>query len=340
MLDAPPPEPGANRLTGRRVLVTGAAGFIGSNLVEHLVRRGDRVRAFVRYNSRNDYGRLETCDPSVLREVEIFVGDLTNPEATHGALESCDVVLHLGALVPIPYSYRHPREFVAANVEGTLNLLEASRRCGISRIVHVSSSEVYGTARSVPISESHPLHPQSPYAATKVAADQLALSYWHAFETPVVVARPFNTFGPRQSARAVIPTIVSQALARNVIELGDRSTTRDFLFVEDTAAGITRCSEVDGIEGETFNLGTGVEFSIEEVARRVVDTVGVEVPIVVDPDRLRPAGSEVLRLVADVSKAKRGLDWAPKVAFDDGLARTISWIERFLSLYKPAVYNV
>ena len=340
MFGAPRPESGENRPTGRRVLVTGAAGFIGSNLVEHLVHRGDRVRAFVRYNSRNDYGRLETCDRSVLQEVEIFVGDLTNPEAPSGAIEDCDVVLHLGALIPIPYSYRHPREFVAANVDGTLNVLEASRRCGVSRIVHISSSEVYGTARSVPISESHPLHPQSPYAATKVAADQLALSYWHAVETPVVVARPFNTFGQRQSARAVIPTIVSQALARDVIELGDTSTTRDFLFVEDTAAGITRCSEVDGIEGETFNLGTGQELSIEEVARRVVAALGVEVPIAIDPDRLRPAGSEVLRLIADVSKARSRLGWAPKVAFNDGLRLTISWIERFLSLYKPAIYNL
>ena len=322
------------------MLVTGAAGFIGSNLVEHLVRRGDRVRAFVRYNSRNDYGRLETCEPSVLAEVDVFTGDLTNPEAASGAIDGCEIVLHLGALIPIPYSYRHPREYVAANVSGTLNVLEASRRAGVSRFVQVSSSEVYGTAMTVPIAESHPLHPQSPYAATKVAADQLALSYWHSFETPVVIARPFNTFGPRQSARAVIPTIISQALSRDVIELGDMATTRDFLFVEDTAAGINRCSEVPGIEGQTFNLGTGREFSIEDVAKRVVELLEVEVPIVTDANRLRPTGSEVMRLVADASKAKRGLGWTPETAFEDGLRQTISWMERFLSLYKPAIYNV
>jgi NAD dependent epimerase/dehydratase len=322
------------------VLVTGAAGFIGSNLVEYLVRRGDRVRAFVRYNSRNDYGRLETFEPSVLAEVDLFTGDLTNPEAAAGAIDGCEIVLHLGALIPIPYSYRHPREYVAANVSGTLNVLEASRRAGVSRLVQVSSSEVYGTAMTVPIAESHPLHPQSPYAATKVAADQLALSYWHSFETPVVIARPFNTFGPRQSARAVIPTIVSQALSRDVIELGDTATTRDFLFVEDTAAGISRCSEVPGIEGQTFNLGTGREFSIEDVAKRVVELLEVEVPIVTDANRLRPTGSEVMRLVADASKAKRELGWAPETAFEDGLRQTISWMERFLSLYKPTIYNV
>jgi NAD dependent epimerase/dehydratase len=325
---------------GRRVLVTGAAGFIGSNLVEYLVRRGDRVRAFVRYNSRNDYGRLETCDPTVLAEVEVFTGDLTNPEAAIGAAVGCDVVLHLGALIPIPYSYRHPREFVDANVTGTLNVLEAARRADVSRLVHVSSSEVYGTAMTVPISESHPLSPQSPYAATRVGADQLALTYWYAFRTPVVVARPFNTFGPRQSARAVIPTIISQALAREVIHLGDTATTRDFVYVEDTAAGINRCSEVPGIEGETFNLGTGREFSIADVVARVVDELGVDVPVVTDPDRLRPPDSEVLRLVADASKAKRALGWSAETAFEEGLSQTIAWISAFRSLYKAAIYNV
>ncbi len=326
--------------SSRSVLVTGAAGFIGSNLVEYLVRRGDRVRAFVRYNSRNDYGRLETYDASVMAEIEVFTGDLTNPEAVSGAVEGCEVVLHLGALVPIPYSYRHPREFVAANVTGTLNVLEASRRAGVSRIVHLSSSEVYGTAMTVPIAESHPLHPQSPYAATKVGADQLALSYWHAFGTPVVVARPFNTFGPRQSARAVIPTIISQALTRELIELGDTETTRDFVYVADTAAGINRCSEAPAVEGETFNLGTGREFSIGEVANRVVQELDVDLPIVTDPDRLRPPGSEVMRLVADASKANSALGWRAETTFEDGLRETISWIKQFRSLYKAAIYNV
>jgi NAD dependent epimerase/dehydratase len=327
-------------VTGQRVLVTGAGGFIGSNLVEHLVRRGAQVRAFVRYNSRNDYGRLETCAPEILEEVEVFTGDLTNPEAVMGAVDGCDTVLHLGALIPIPYSYRHPREYVAANVTGTLNVLEATRRAPINRIVHVSSSEVYGSAQTVPISELHPLNPQSPYAATKVGSDQLALSYWCAFGTPVVVARPFNTFGPRQSARAVIPTIVSQALSRNEIELGDTAPTRDFLFVEDTVAGIIRCSEIRGIEGQTFNLGTGTDLSIHVVAERVLAMLDADLPIVTRSDRVRPADSEVDRLVADYSKAKSTLEWTPEVAFDDGLRRTISWIERFLGLYKTEIYNV
>jgi len=320
--------------------VTGAGGFIGSNLVEYLVRRGGRVRAFVRYNSRNDFGLLETCDPEVLDEVEVFTGDLTNPEAVVGAVEGCEVVLHLGALIPIPYSYRHPRECVAANVVGTLNVLEASRRAAVSRIVQVSSSEVYGTAQTVPIPEHHPLNPQSPYAATKVAADQLALSYWHSFQTPVVVARPFNTFGPRQSARAVIPTIISQALSRDVIELGDTSPTRDFLYVGDTAAGIARCAEISGIEGEVFNLGTGTEISVGELARRVLALLDRDLPIVTDSERVRPPTSEVERLVSDYSKAETVLEWRPETDFEDGLRRTISWIEQFVGLYKAGIYNV
>jgi NAD dependent epimerase/dehydratase len=324
----------------RLVLVTGAGGFIGSNLVEYLVRRGARVRAFVRYNSRNDFGQLETCDPAVLEEVEVFTGDLTNPEAVAGAVEGCEAVLHLGALIPIPYSYRHPREYVAANIVGTLNVLEASRRVGVSRVVQVSSSEVYGTAQIVPIPESHPLNPQSPYAATKVAADQLALSYWHAFGTPAVVARPFNTFGPRQSARAVIPTIISQALSRDIIELGDTRPSRDFLFVDDTVAGIARCAEVSGIEGEVFNLGTGTEISVGEVAKRVLAVLGQDLPIITNEERLRPPSSEVERLVSDYSKAKTMLEWTPETDFQDGLRQTISWIERFLSLYKARIYNI
>ena len=325
---------------GQQVLVTGAGGFIGSNLVEHLIQRGARVRAFVRYNSRNDFGRLETLAREVLDEVEIFTGDLTNPEAVSGAVAGCETVFHLGALIPIPYSYRHPREYVAANVTGTLNVLEASRRASVSRLVQVSSSEVYGTAQTVPITESHPLRPQSPYAATKVGADQLALSFCSSFGSPVVVARPFNTFGPRQSARAVIPTIISQALSRGKIELGDLSPTRDFLFVADTVEGLSRCGEVSGIEGETLNLGTGEEWSIATVAERVLAMLKIDVPLEISADRLRPADSEVERLVADWSKAKRLLSWSPQVEFDDGLRRTISWMESFLPLYKTEIYNV
>jgi nucleoside-diphosphate-sugar epimerase len=243
-------------------------------------------------------------------------------------------------LIPIPYSYQHPREFVAANVEGTLNILEAARRLDVSRIIQTSSSEVYGTALRVPIDEQHPLHPQSPYAATKVGADQLALSFKHSFETPVAIVRPFNTFGPRQTARAVIPTIISQALSRDVIELGSTSTTRDFVYVGDTVRGMMRCAEVDAALGEVINLGTGIEISIADVVERVARLVERDVPIKVTSDRLRPVDSEVERLVADPQKAEALLGWKPHVEFEEGLRRTIEWMRGSLSAFKPAIYNV
>jgi NAD dependent epimerase/dehydratase len=321
------------------VLVTGAGGFIGSNLVEHLVRGGARVKAFVRYNSRNDFGRLEQLEPDVRSEIEIYAGDLVNPEAVFGAVTGCDTVMHLGALIPIPYSYRHPREYTMTNVTGTLNVLEAARRVDVRRLVHVSSSEVYGTAQTVPISESHPLNAQSPYAATKIAADQLALSYWASFELPVVVARPFNTFGPGQSARAVIPTLITQALSRNVVELGSLTPTRDFLYVADTAAGMAAAAAATGVEGQVFNLGTGTEISIARLAEQVFELVGEAPPVVEAAERLRPPGSEVERLVADASKARELLRWEPAVSFEDGLRRTIEWVKHVLPTFKPELYN-
>jgi NAD dependent epimerase/dehydratase len=333
-------EENSKAWSGRRVLVTGVGGFIGSHVAETLVQAGASVRAFVRYVSRGDYGWLETSPPEILEELEIFRGDLANPEAVVNAVAGREIVLHLGALVPIPYSYRHPREFVTANVEGTLNVLEAVRREEIARIVHISTSEVYGTAMRVPIDEEHPLHPQSPYAATKVGADQLALSYQRSFGTPVVILRPFNTYGPRQSARAVIPTIIAQALSREEIKLGATSPTRDFLYVTDTVQGLLRCATAEGIEGETINLGTGVEVSIGDLAQRVLRLLGVEVPIALDEGRLRPPNSEVERLVADVSKAKRLLAWQPEVSLDEGLRRTIEWLTGSLSSYKTSVYNI
>jgi NAD dependent epimerase/dehydratase len=333
-------EENAKAWSGRRVLVTGVGGFIGSHVAETLVQAGASVRAFVRYVSRGDYGWLETTPPEILEELEIFRGDLANPEAVVNAVAGREIVLHLGALVPIPYSYRHPREFVTANLEGTLNVLEAVRREEIARIVHISTSEVYGTAMRVPIDEEHPLPPQSPYAATKVGADQLALSYQRSFGTPVVILRPFNTYGPRQSARAVIPTIIAQALSREEIKLGATSPTRDFLYVADTVQGLLRCATAEGIEGETINLGTGVEVSIGDLAQRILRLVGVEVPIALDEGRLRPPNSEVERLVADVSKAKRLLAWQPEVSLDEGLRRTIEWLTGSLSSYKTSVYNV
>jgi NAD dependent epimerase/dehydratase len=314
---------------GRRVLVTGAGGFIGSHLAEAVVRAGASVRAFVRYTSRGGHGWLEACEPDVVSEMEILRGDLANPEAVAGAIGDRDVVLHLGALIPIPYSYLHPREFVTANVTGTLNVLEAARRVEVDRIVHTSTSEVYGTATTIPINEEHRLHPQSPYAATKVGADQLALSYQRSFGTPVVIVRPFNTFGPRQSARAVIPTIVTQALSRETIELGATDTTRDFLYVEDNVAGIMRCGTAEGIEG-----------AIAEVVQRVLGLLERELPVAFDDNRVRPPDSEVERLVADITKAKALLGWQPAVDLDEGLRRTIDWLTGSLGEYKPTIYNV
>lgn len=325
---------------GRPVLVTGAGGFIGSHLVELLVERGANVRGFIRYTSRGGRGWLDRLDPAVRGEVDVYAGDLVNPEAVAGAVAGCETVLHLGALIPIPYSYRHPREFVAANVVGTLNILEASRRAGVRRVVQVSSSEVYGSAQTVPMPEEHPLHPQSPYAATKVAADQLALSYARSFGLPVVVARPFNTFGPRQSARAVIPTIVTQALTRDRVELGATDPTRDFLYVGDTVAGIARCAEADDVVSEVFNLGTGRETSIREVVDHVFAVVGKELPVELAEERRRPAESEVDRLCAAVDKARTRLGWEATVPFEDGLRRTIDWISESLDGYEPQEYSI
>jgi NAD dependent epimerase/dehydratase len=327
--------------SGRPVLVTGAAGFIGSHLVEYLTGCDAAVRAFVRYNSRNDLGWLETLDPDVTGRVEIFRGDLTNSEAVMDAVQGREVVFHLGALIPIPYSYRHPREFVDTNVVGALNMLEACRRTGVGNLVHVSSSEVYGTPKVAPIPETAPLNAQSPYAATKVGADQLVMSYRASFGLPAVIARPFNTYGPRQSARAVIPTIIMQALAKRTIELGSTSTTRDFMFVADTVRGLVRCGEPDlAVEHEIFNLGTGREASIAEVIELVSAILGRELPVAASEERLRPAGSEVERLLADASRAASELRWAAEVTLEDGLRRTIDWFADNLGLYKPSLYHV
>jgi NAD dependent epimerase/dehydratase len=325
---------------GRSVLVTGAAGFIGSHLVEALVTSGALVRAFVRYNSRNDYGWLEEVDAEVRRHVEIFRGDLTNPEAVAGSVVGCERVLHLGALIPIPYSYRHPREFVSANVVGTLNVLEAARRAEVARLVQVSTSEVYGTPTALPIPETAALNAQSPYAASKIGADQLAISYYDSFDLPVVVARPFNTFGPRQSARAVIPTIITAALREREILLGSTTPTRDFVYVEDTVAGLMRCAEVDGVDGDVINLGTGSEISVGEVAALVLEQLGIQKPIGLADERVRPVRSEIHRLQADVTKARAVLDWQATVPFVDGLRRTVEWYETAIAAYKPSIYNV
>ena len=314
-------------------LVTGAGGFIGSHLVEALVREGRRVRAFVRYNGRGDAGNLRHLGADVRECVELVFGDLRDANAVLDAARGVDIVYHLGALIGIPYSYVHPRETVDSNVTGTLNVLDAARERGVSRVVHTSTSEVYGTARSVPISEEHPLQGQSPYSASKIGADLLADSYHRAFGVPVVTIRPFNTYGPRQSMRAVIPTVAVQALRGDVVRLGSLTPTRDLNFVADTVDGFLRAGRTPGIEGRVMNLARDEEISIGALAERIVAIVGRPVRIETESVRLRPGASEVMRLRGDSSLARRLLGWTPAVSLDEGLRRTVAWVREHLDAY-------
>ncbi len=323
----------------KKVLVTGAGGFIASHLVETLVQQGAAVRAFTRYNSRADSGLLKQLEPQDLSAVEVVFGDLRDQQAVREAAQGMDVILHLGALIAIPYSYLHPAEVVETNVIGTLNVLLAARDLGISRVVHTSTSEVYGTALKVPIDESHPLQGQSPYSASKIGADKLAESFYRSFGLPVVTIRPFNTYGPRQSARAVIPTIISQALTRDRLRLGSLDTLRDFTYVSDTVDGFLKGGMTPGVEGETINLGTGSEVSIGQLAEMVFEIVGKPLQIEQDPTRLRPAKSEVLRLLSDNSLAKRRLNWQPRVSLRQGLEETVAWVSSHLDLFQPDRYQ-
>ena len=313
-------------MAGRRTLVTGAAGFIGSHLVEALVADGAKVRAFVRYDSRSSAGHLEELDRKVMTEVELFRGDIRDAPTVARAVEGCDTVFHLAALVAIPYSYVAPEAYIATNVTGTLNVLDAIRGAGTARLVHTSTSEVYGTAQSVPITERHPLRPQSPYAASKAAADHLALAYHASFGTPVVVLRPFNTFGPRQSLRAVIPTIAAQLIRGGPVRLGSVRPSRDFTFVSDTVDGFLRAATSAQAVGRTVQLGTGTEISIGDLARLIAELSGRPLEIEEDAGRVRPAASEVERLVADPSLAKELLGWTPRIALRDGLRATLNWL--------------
>ena len=324
----------------RPVLVTGAGGFIGSHLVEALAESGARVRAFVRYNSRGDVGLLSLLPPALRAEIEIVAGDLRDPHAVVQACQGVTHVFHLGALIAIPYSYLHPYEVVETNVLGTLNVLQAARQTGVERVIHTSTSEVYGTARAVPISEEHPLQGQSPYSASKIGADKLVESFYCSYDLPVVTVRPFNAFGPRQSARAVIPTIITQALVQDQLKLGDLSPRRDFTYVADTVDGFLRAASATGVVGETINVGSGSEITIGALVDQIVQLVGRPVQVVTDEQRLRPAQSEVRRLLADNSKAKKLLGWTPRVSLDAGLSRTIAWISQHLDLYRPGVYQV
>ncbi len=326
--------------SGRTVLVTGAGGFIGSHLVERLASEGARVRCFVRYNSRNDWGLLEQLSPNLLSLLDIITGDLKDSEAVRGAASGVDTIFHLGALIGIPYSYRNPVDVVQANIIGTLNVLNAARAVDVRRLVHTSTSEVYGTALTVPISEDHPLQGQSPYSASKIGADKLAESYHLSFGLPVVTLRPFNTYGPRQSARAIIPTIITQALAADVVKLGALTPTRDLTYVGDVVEGFLKAGLAPNVEGETINLGTGQEVSIGQLASRIISLIGKPVRIEADPSRLRPDRSEVQRLVSDNRKAASLLGWSPQTSLDIGLEGTIEWFRNDFHRYKVGIYNV
>ncbi len=328
-------------LAAKRALVTGAGGFIASHLVEHLVRLGTRVRCFVRYTSRGDWGHLATLPRDIKAELDVVAGDLRDADAVRQAVQGVDVVFHLGALIAIPYSYIHPREVVETNVLGTLNVLSAVRDTERALVVHTSTSEVYGTAQYVPIDEQHPLQAQSPYAASKIAADKLAQSFHRSFNVPVATLRPFNTYGPRQSDRAVIPTIISQALRGPEVVLGALKPTRDFTFVTDTVAGFIAAATTPAAVGEELNLGTGSEVSIGELAEQILKLLGKEgMRIRVDPQRLRPERSEVFRLLANAQKARMLLNWQPQVSLQTGLRQTIDWIKTHQEAFTPHTYRV
>jgi len=327
-------------LRGRRVLVTGAAGFVGSHLTERLVREGAQVRAFVRYSSRGERGWLDRSAPELRGEIEFFAGDLKDPEAIRRATEGREVVFHLGALIAIPYSYVNPLDFVQTNVLGTAHVLDACRTAGVERLVHTSTSEVYGSAQRIPIDEKHPTVGQSPYSASKIAADQLVESYRRSFDVPVATARPFNVYGPRQSARAIVPAIAVQCLAGGSVELGSLTPTRDLTYVDDTVDGFVRLATADGALGEVVNLGSGREIQVGALAETIAKLVDVGARISCDPDRLRPSDSEVARLCADAGKARALLGWQPRVELEEGLRRTIDWLDANGSAYDAGRYAI
>jgi NAD dependent epimerase/dehydratase len=325
---------------GTQVLVTGAGGFIGGHLVELLVREGAGVRALVRYNSRNERGTLDWIDQSVVSEVEVHLGELRDIESVERAVEGTEVVFHLAAQIAIPYSYVNARDYFETNVLGSLNVAQAALRHGVRRVVHTSTSEVYGTAQTAPITEDHPLEAQSPYSASKIGADKLMDSFHRSHDLPVTVLRPFNTFGPRQSARAVIPTIITQALAGDVLRLGSTDPKRDLTYVEDTAAGFVAAAGSDAAIGRTIQLGTGDSISVGEIVERVGAILGKELTVEIDEARVRPPQSEVQLLLSDPSLARELLGWEPTIGIDEGLSRTIAWIEANASRYRLGDYVI
>lgn len=330
-----------------KVLITGADGFIGSHLTEALVLAGHEVRAFVFYNSFNSWGWLDHCDGDVRGKFEVFAGDIRDPNGVRTAMKNCDTVLHLAALIAIPYSYHSPDTYVDTNIKGTLNIVQAARDLGVSKVVHTSTSEVYGTAQFVPITEDHPLQGQSPYSASKIGADQIAMSFYASFDTPVAILRPFNTYGPRQSARAVIPTIITQIASGNKqIKLGALSPTRDFNYVADTVAGFIAALKAEKSVGEVINIGSNFEISMGDTAYAIAKIMGAEIEIISDEQRLRPEKSEVERLWASNEKAGDLLGWQPKYGgvegFHRGLEETVAWFCKpsHLESYKPEIYNL
>lgn len=325
----------------KRVVITGAAGFIGSHVAEALVEAGANVKALVRYNSASFLGNLRFVDEEKRNAMQIVAGNIDDSDFVYRALEGQDIILHLAALIAIPYSYEAPRSYIRTNVEGTLNVLEAVRRSGAERVVVTSTSEVYGTALRVPIDETYPLQGQSPYSASKIGADKIAESYYCSFSTPVVTLRPFNTFGPRQSARAFIPTIISQALSRDVVRLGSLTPERDMTFVSDTVAGFLAAATVPEVEGKTINLGTGKTFSVGWFAETILALMGMkDKPIEQDAERMRPGKSEVLKLISDNRFALEVLGWEPRVSLEDGLRRAIDFVSAHRDLYATDRYVV
>ena len=326
---------------GKKVLVTGSDGFIGSHLVERLVELGANVRALVLYNSFNSWGWLDTIDSEKLGNVEVVAGDIRDPHHVQEMVKDIEIVFHLASLIAIPYSYHSPDSYLETNVKGTLNLLQAARNSSVERIIHTSTSEVYGTAQFVPITEEHPLVGQSPYAASKIAADQFAVSFYRSFDLPVTIVRPFNTYGPRQSARAIIPTVISQALSgKKTISIGNVRPTRDFTFVSDTVEGFIKAAEHEESVGKTLNLGSNSEISIDALVEKIRNLMNNSFEIVLDQGRLRPEKSEVDRLWSDNSKAKAVLKWEPTVSLERGLELTIEWFRKNRHLYKENLYNI
>lgn len=323
------------------VMVTGADGFIGSHLTEELVKKGERVKAFCFYNSFGSWGWLDSLEPAVKNEIEVFMGDIRDPNGVRTAMEGQDIVYHLAALIAIPFSYHSPDSYVDTNIKGTLNLLNAARQVGTKRLLITSTSEVYGTAQYVPIDEHHPYQGQSPYSATKIGADRLAESFYRSFDLPVTIVRPFNTYGPRQSARAVIPTIITQLLTgKTEIKLGSLTPTRDFNYVKDTAAGFMALAECEAAIGQEVNIATGVEHSIGDLAAELIAQINPAARIVCDEDRLRPEKSEVNRLLGSADKLKALTGWAPAYTFRQGLEETIAFLRTHLDQYKADIYNL